>query len=320
MRTSQSRQIAFRQKWQLLWARRPEWEGQGRSRDYYARRRGAARGPAPGATGEPLAPVPRRTPPLLGRDFAPRLQCRVTNKRPRHPEPRPEGSPSVRDLAPALAAKWFAIVLRGILKINLPNALTLLRIFLVPFLVVVLLTKFDGRETVGLLIFLTAVATDFFDGWLARRRGEITTLGDAARSDRRQTAHLGGLHLARGAGAGARVDGRGRHRPRVRGFGPALDRVGARHHHLGLGLGQGQDADADRGGVPADPRPAARSVQDPGPHRPLDVVAVALVSGTDYFVRFLRRIVCCRRGRTEPTFSRGGAAGSARSAAPRSRT
>ena len=63
------------------------------------------------------------------------------------------------------------------MKINLPNALTLLRIFLVPFLVVVLLTKFDGRETVGLLIFLTAVATDFFDGWLARRRGEITTLG-----------------------------------------------------------------------------------------------------------------------------------------------
>ncbi|HEX4439992.1 MAG TPA: CDP-diacylglycerol--glycerol-3-phosphate 3-phosphatidyltransferase [Thermoanaerobaculia bacterium] len=63
------------------------------------------------------------------------------------------------------------------LTINLPNALTLLRIFLVPFLVVVLLTKFDGREIVGLLIFLTAVATDFLDGWLARRRGEITTLG-----------------------------------------------------------------------------------------------------------------------------------------------
>jgi CDP-diacylglycerol--glycerol-3-phosphate 3-phosphatidyltransferase len=63
------------------------------------------------------------------------------------------------------------------LKINLPNALTLLRIFLVPFLLVVLLTKFEGRETVGLVIFLFATATDFFDGWLARRRGEITTLG-----------------------------------------------------------------------------------------------------------------------------------------------
>ena len=63
------------------------------------------------------------------------------------------------------------------LRINLPNALTLLRIFLVPFLLVVLLTKFEGRETVGLLIFLFATATDFFDGWLARRRGEVTTLG-----------------------------------------------------------------------------------------------------------------------------------------------
>jgi len=63
------------------------------------------------------------------------------------------------------------------LHINLPNGLTLLRIFLVPFLLVVLLTKFEGRETVGLLIFLFATATDFFDGWLARRRGEITTPG-----------------------------------------------------------------------------------------------------------------------------------------------
>ncbi len=63
------------------------------------------------------------------------------------------------------------------MNLNLPNTLTLTRIFLVPFLVVVLLTKFDGREIVGLLIFLTATATDFFDGWVARRRGQITTLG-----------------------------------------------------------------------------------------------------------------------------------------------
>lgn len=63
------------------------------------------------------------------------------------------------------------------MKLNVPNSLTLFRIFLVPFLVVVLLTKFDGREIVGLLIFLTATATDFLDGFLARRRGQITTLG-----------------------------------------------------------------------------------------------------------------------------------------------
>src|SRR5687768_15228267 len=60
---------------------------------------------------------------------------------------------------------------------NLPNSLTLLRIFLVPFLVVVLLTKFDGREFVGLGIFLVAAITDFLDGYFARRRGQITRMG-----------------------------------------------------------------------------------------------------------------------------------------------
>jgi len=63
------------------------------------------------------------------------------------------------------------------LNINLPNGLTLFRIFLVPFLVVVLLTKFEGREIVALAIFLIATATDFLDGYLARSRGEITTFG-----------------------------------------------------------------------------------------------------------------------------------------------
>lgn len=60
---------------------------------------------------------------------------------------------------------------------NLPNSLTLFRIFLVPFLVVVLLTKFTGREFVGLAIFLLAAITDFFDGWLARRRNQTTRMG-----------------------------------------------------------------------------------------------------------------------------------------------
>src|SRR5437016_10050543 len=60
---------------------------------------------------------------------------------------------------------------------NLPNALTLFRIFLVPFLVVVLLTKFYGREYAGLAIFLLAAITDFFDGFFARRYNQITRLG-----------------------------------------------------------------------------------------------------------------------------------------------
>ena len=60
---------------------------------------------------------------------------------------------------------------------NLPNSLTLLRIFMVPFLVVVLLTKFSGREYAGLAIFLVAAITDFFDGWIARRQGKVTRMG-----------------------------------------------------------------------------------------------------------------------------------------------
>jgi CDP-diacylglycerol---glycerol-3-phosphate 3-phosphatidyltransferase len=84
-------------------------------------------------------------------------------------EPDPPGLDGSRTLADGL---WLTLS-----TVNLPNALSLFRIFLVPFLVVVLLTKFEGREIVALAIFLVATATDFFDGWLARRRGEITTLG-----------------------------------------------------------------------------------------------------------------------------------------------
>ena len=58
---------------------------------------------------------------------------------------------------------------------NLPNSLTLLRIFLVPFLVVVLLTKYSNF--LGLGIFLVAAITDFLDGYFARRMKKVTRLG-----------------------------------------------------------------------------------------------------------------------------------------------
>jgi CDP-diacylglycerol--glycerol-3-phosphate 3-phosphatidyltransferase len=67
---------------------------------------------------------------------------------------------------------------------NLPNSLTLTRIFLVPLLVVVLLTKFEGHlilgvpnDLVGAAIFSLGSLTDWLDGYLARRRKQITTLG-----------------------------------------------------------------------------------------------------------------------------------------------
>ncbi len=60
---------------------------------------------------------------------------------------------------------------------SVPNTLTFLRILLVPILVVVLLTKFDGKEFVGLGLFLLAALTDFLDGFIARRWGLVTRLG-----------------------------------------------------------------------------------------------------------------------------------------------
>ena len=67
---------------------------------------------------------------------------------------------------------------------NLPNSLTVTRIFLVPLLVVVLLTQFEGRrilgipkEFVGAAIFALASLTDWLDGYVARRRKQVTALG-----------------------------------------------------------------------------------------------------------------------------------------------
>ena len=66
---------------------------------------------------------------------------------------------------------------------NLPNALTLLRILMVPVFVVLLFAA--GREDDVMhwwaaLLFVAAAATDRLDGWLARRNGTVTTFGIVA--------------------------------------------------------------------------------------------------------------------------------------------
>jgi len=69
---------------------------------------------------------------------------------------------------------------------NLPNSLTLLRIFFVPVLIVILLARSPTVgmfgftihfEVWGVLILLLAAATDWADGYLARSRKQVTTLG-----------------------------------------------------------------------------------------------------------------------------------------------
>jgi CDP-diacylglycerol--glycerol-3-phosphate 3-phosphatidyltransferase len=69
---------------------------------------------------------------------------------------------------------------------NIPNALTLLRIFFVPVLVALLVQEKMmlqigpwalSNELVALGVFLVAAFTDLLDGYLARRWNQITTVG-----------------------------------------------------------------------------------------------------------------------------------------------
>jgi len=69
---------------------------------------------------------------------------------------------------------------------NLPNILTIARIFFAPLLVAALVQesivlRFRGavitNEWLALAIFLSAAATDMLDGYLARRWGQVTTIG-----------------------------------------------------------------------------------------------------------------------------------------------
>jgi len=59
------------------------------------------------------------------------------------------------------------------LRLNLPTILTLSRIFLIPFFVL----SVYNHPVIGALVFSVASITDFLDGYLARRSGQVTKFG-----------------------------------------------------------------------------------------------------------------------------------------------
>lgn len=66
--------------------------------------------------------------------------------------------------------------------VNLPNSITLTRIFSIPLLIWILSTNrfnsVDGaKELLASALFIAASITDGIDGYLARKRGQITTMG-----------------------------------------------------------------------------------------------------------------------------------------------
>jgi CDP-diacylglycerol--glycerol-3-phosphate 3-phosphatidyltransferase len=141
------------------------------------------------------------------------------------------------------------------------------------------------------VIFLTAVATDFLDGWLARRRGEITTMGALLDpiADKllvssafislvelqlapawmvvvvvaREFAVSGLRAVASGQGIVISASGWGKAKMFTQVTAVSILILAIRHEHFVL----------------------------PGKIALWIVVAVALISGADYFSRFLRQVV-----------------------------
>ena len=60
---------------------------------------------------------------------------------------------------------------------TLPNLLTVFRILLVPVLLVVLLNETPSGDALAAGVFAIASATDYLDGWIARRNKSVTNFG-----------------------------------------------------------------------------------------------------------------------------------------------
>ncbi len=61
--------------------------------------------------------------------------------------------------------------------VNVPNVLTIIRILAVPVIVVALLDETPNGDTLAAIVFALAAFTDGLDGYIARRRDEVTTFG-----------------------------------------------------------------------------------------------------------------------------------------------
>lgn len=60
---------------------------------------------------------------------------------------------------------------------NLPNRVTLVRIFLIPVFVAVVTLKIPYGDYIAAAVFILAASTDGLDGYIARKRKQVTNLG-----------------------------------------------------------------------------------------------------------------------------------------------
>ena len=83
---------------------------------------------------------------------------------------------------------------------GLANWMTLGRIVAVPLLLALFFVPGHEGEVLRLAVFLAASATDWLDGWIARRRGETSRLGEALDPAADKMLVLGALLMLTGAG------------------------------------------------------------------------------------------------------------------------
>jgi len=57
------------------------------------------------------------------------------------------------------------------------NMITIVRIIMVPFVLVILMTEMQNKEIIAFTIFVTAAITDAFDGYIARKFNQVSSLG-----------------------------------------------------------------------------------------------------------------------------------------------
>ena len=60
---------------------------------------------------------------------------------------------------------------------NLPNKITIARIFMIPIFVLVIFSNLNNARYIATLIFAVAAFTDGLDGYIARKTGQVTTFG-----------------------------------------------------------------------------------------------------------------------------------------------
>ena len=65
----------------------------------------------------------------------------------------------------------------SVFELNVPNALTVFRILLVPVLVAALLSGAPSGDLLAAIVFALASFTDALDGWIARRNQSESTFG-----------------------------------------------------------------------------------------------------------------------------------------------